>query len=137
MIKDLNQKFDRQKILFYTQLQYTGLTESLDKLCFVKLCHNFFEKWSLGDIWLKIFRQTKFFCKPTNQVVILYLLSFSAGLVKKDAEALKIADFESGELGSPLKDSIILTRLSWNLVRILSLTPGFRKNSYFWDLMKF
>ena len=101
MIKDLNQKFDRQKILFYTQLQYSGLTESLDKLCLVKLCHNFFEKWSLGDVWLKIFRQTKFFCEPTNQAVILYILSFSAGLAKKDAEALKIADFESGELGSP------------------------------------
>ena len=101
MIKDLNQKFNRQKILFYTKLQYTGLTESLDKLCSVKLCHNFFEKWSLGDVWLKIFPETKFFCEATNEVVILFIQSFSTSLAKKDAEALKIADFESGELGSP------------------------------------
>ena len=36
-----------------------------------------------------------------TQVEILYILNFSIGLSKKDAEALKMADFESGELGPP------------------------------------
>ena len=66
-----------------------------------KRCQNFFEKWPLGVVWFKIFRKTKFFCVATNQAVILYILNFSSGLVKKDAEALKIADFESGKLGPP------------------------------------
>ena len=38
----------------------------------VNLCHNFFEIWSLGNVWLKIFQKTKFFCEATNQVVIFY-----------------------------------------------------------------
>ena len=35
------------------------------------------------------------------QAVILYILDFLTGLQKKDAKALKLADFESGESGSP------------------------------------
>ena len=36
-----------------------------------------------------------------TQAVILYIMDFFTGLSKKDAEALKLADFESGELGPP------------------------------------
>ena len=43
----------------------------------------------------------KLFSAPLTQAVILYILDCFTGFSKKDAEALKLADFESGELGPP------------------------------------